>query len=143
MRRATVDIRVVGLFDLHEVDRGHIAAEAARSLAIADVEVDLEELRLCLPSRMIRHLGLAHLHTRRGSYEGVLREEVVYDAVRLTILGDFCTTDVLEIPDDRPPTVGRLPLLQLDLVVDEDRRTLVVNPAHGGVPTLECYSAGG
>ena len=61
----------------------------------------------------------------------------VYQAVRLTIGGRFCTVDVLEVPDDTPALVGQIPLEMLDLVVDLQGRRLTGNPAHNGEHILE------
>jgi hypothetical protein len=63
----------------------------------------------------------------------------VYEAVRLTIQGRFCSVDVMEVPDDVPVLIGQIPLEMLDLVVDLQGRRLIGNPAHGGEHVLELY----
>ena len=63
----------------------------------------------------------------------------MYDAVRLTIQGRTCTMDVIEVPDAVPVLIGQIPLEHLDFVVDPRRRTLIGNPAHGGVHMYEMY----
>jgi hypothetical protein len=68
-----------------------------------------------------------------------LAEAGVYEAVRLTIMGRFCTTDVVEVPDSVPVLIGQLPLENLDFVVDLRSRSLIGNPAHGGEQIFELY----
>jgi hypothetical protein len=69
-------------------------------------------------------------------------QAALYDPVRLTIMGRSCTTDVLEIPDGTPVLIGQSALVQLDLVVDLQNRTLIGNPAHGGEQMLELLLEG-
>ena len=63
----------------------------------------------------------------------------VYGAVRLTILGRDCTTEVAEVPDDCPVLIGQIPLELLDFVVDPAGRRLIGNPAHGGEHMLDMF----
>jgi hypothetical protein len=63
----------------------------------------------------------------------------VYEAVRLTIDGRFCSVDVMEVPDDIPVLVGQIPLEMLDLVVDPQGRRLTGNPAHNGEHILDLF----
>lgn len=63
----------------------------------------------------------------------------LYDAVRLTVLGRTCTTDVLELPDGSPVLVGQLPLEALDFVVNLRGRRLIGNPEHGGEQMYELF----
>ena len=63
----------------------------------------------------------------------------LYEAVRLTIQGRFCTMDVLEVPDSKPVLIGQIPQLHLDFVIDPRSRTLTGNPAHGGEHVYELY----
>ncbi len=66
-------------------------------------------------------------------------ERTVAFAVRLTIQNRSCTMDVREDSDDGPVRIGRLPLLSLDLVIDETACSVIGNPAHGGEEILELY----
>jgi hypothetical protein len=47
--------------------------------------------------------------------------------------------DVLEVPDELPVLIGRIPLLHLEFVVDLRNRRLIGNPAHGGEHMYELY----
>ena len=47
--------------------------------------------------------------------------------------------EVLEIADECPVLIGRIPLEALDLVVDPGGRRLIGNPEHGGEQIVEVY----
>jgi hypothetical protein len=63
----------------------------------------------------------------------------LYESVRLTIQDRFCSSDVLEVPDDAPVLIGQIPLESLDLIVDPVQRRVSGNPAHGGELIYEMY----
>ena len=63
----------------------------------------------------------------------------VYGTVRLTIQGRDCTCDAVEIPDDCPVLIGKIPVGLLDFVVDPIGQQLIGNPAHGGEQIIELY----
>ena len=63
----------------------------------------------------------------------------VYGTVRLTIQGRDCPTDVSEVPDDCPVSIGKILLHWLDFVVDLRSHRLIGNPTHGGEQMLEMY----
>ncbi len=63
----------------------------------------------------------------------------MYEAVRITIQGRNCLTDVLEVSDTVPVLLGQIPLENLDLVVDLRTHKLIGNPAHAGEQMFEMY----
>ena len=68
-------------------------------------------------------------------------EVEVYRAVRLSVQGRDCISDVTAIADNRPVIIGQLPLEAMDWVVDVKNQRLIGNPEHGGVEMAECYGA--
>jgi hypothetical protein len=138
-RRILAEAMIESLRDLWEAARGTRSPEEVRRVTVADAAVDDEATMLSLPSRLIRPLGLEKQYTKWERIGNDIIEATVYDPVRLTIRGRACTMDVWELPDHFPVLIGRLPLLQLDLVVDPRGRTLIGNPAHGGEQMLELY----
>jgi predicted aspartyl protease len=123
MGRVTVEATIENLEDLWAVKRGLIEEDQARKIVVADALVDTGKTLPSLPTRLMEQLGLS----------GALK------AVRLTILGRTCSMDVKESSDATGPTIGHMVLTHLDLVVDPESRTLIGNPAHGGVHTYELY----
>lgn len=123
--------------DLWSVAEGRATPEQVRRIEISDALVDTGSTTLALPTRMIRELGLRKVYEKNALTSAGKRPIAVYDAVRLTLLGRFCTVDVMEVPDDVPPLIGQIPLEMLDLVVDARGRRLIGNPAHDGEHILE------
>ncbi len=132
MGRVLTEATIENLKDLWAVERGLMPAEQARRLVVTDALVDAGATLLTLPAWLIRQLGLSRTATKRITNFNGKTEADLYEAVRLTIQGRFCTMDVLEAPDDVPILIGQLPLEHLDLVVDLRNRCLIGNPAHGG-----------
>jgi hypothetical protein len=66
-------------------------------------------------------------------------EANLYGSVRLTIQGRTCHMDVMEVPDDVPVLIDKLPLEELDFVVDPQGGCLIGNPAHAGEQMYELY----
>ena len=125
------------LQDLWEVERGLRPPDEARSITVNDAVVGTGATLLSVPTAVIGRLGLSQVGTRRVLLGKVPAEAALYEPVRLTIRGRSCTIDVLEVPDDVPILIGKIPLEQLDFIIDLQGRSLNANPAHGG----ECIYA--
>lgn len=139
MGRVTTEARFENLKDLWAVEQGLKTLAEARTLTIPDALVDTGATLLSLPTSVIQRLGLTRVSSKRITSSVGPGEAGMYDAVRLTIQGRFCTMDVMEVPDGVPALIGQLPLEHLDFVVDPKSRTLIGNPAHGGEHVYELY----
>jgi predicted aspartyl protease len=139
MGKVVVAARIENLGDVYEVGRERRGRDQVRTVYVNDALVDPDSSILLMPSRLIQQLGLYFRQSRNartGEGNGEVR---VYNAVRLTIHGRDCITDVIELPEDRPVTIGRVLLHMLDFVIDPDGQRLIGNPEHGGEPMLELY----
>ncbi len=132
MGRVTCEALVENLADSWDVEKGVLAPDVARKLVIAEALVDTGAAYLSLPSRMINQLGLKRSGTKRVITSNGIAQVGMYDAVRLTIQGRNCLSQVLEVPDSVPPLIGYIALEQLDFAVDPKAQKLIGNPAHGG-----------
>ncbi len=139
MGRVLTNVVVENLGDLFEVSRGNRAADQVRRISVTDALVDTGATTLALPRRLIQQLELKKVYDKRATSSAGSHQIDVYETVRVTIQGRFCSADVMEVPDDVPALVGQIPLEMLDLVVDVPGRRLVGNPAHGGEHVLELY----
>jgi predicted aspartyl protease len=139
MGRVITEAIIENLKDLWAAEQGLLPPDQVRRITMSDALVDTGATLLSLPTRMIQHLGLTRLSTKRVTSSSGLAETGMYDAVRLTIQGRVCTMDVLEDPEDVPVHIGQLPLEHLDLIVDLRNRRLIGNPAHGGEHIYEMY----
>ncbi len=139
MGRVLTEATMENLRDLWSVESGQKDAHEARKITVLDALVDTGATLLSLPTRIVRELGLRPMYTRKVTCSNGITEATVYEAVRLTIQGRYCTMDVMEVPDAVPVLIGQLPLEHLDFVVDLRSRSLIGNPAHGGEHMFEAY----
>ena len=137
MGRVLTEAIIENLGDLYVAKRGGMRAEEVRRIVVRDALVDTGATFLSLPARLIRELELDKLGRIRSATGTAVAE--MYGAVRLTIQGRACPTDVMEVPDDVPALVGQIPLESLDLVVDPRGGKLIGNPEHGGEHIIEMY----
>ena len=108
-------------------------------MTVRDALVHTGATTLALPTTLINKLGLHKIYEKQARSSRGVGPVSVYEAVRLTLEGRFCTVDVMEATDDVPVLVGQIPLEMLDLVVDLQACRLTGNPAHHGEHILELY----
>jgi predicted aspartyl protease len=132
MGKVLVTVKIENLQDLYSVKQGTLTDEKVRRVEVADAVADTGAMMLSLPTRLIAQLGLTRVRTRRARTSAGIVETGMYEAVRLTVQGRDCTTDVIEVPDDCPVLLGQIPLEAMDYVVDPVNRRLIGNPEHGG-----------
>jgi predicted aspartyl protease len=118
MGRVLTEATIENLADLYMVHQGLLAPEKVRRISVNDALVDTGATLLSMPTRLIQQLGLNPQVKKRVTSSSGTTEATMFDAVRLTIQGRFCTVDVMEVPDDIPVLIGQIPLEHLDLVVD-------------------------
>jgi predicted aspartyl protease len=139
MGRVLTEATIENLGDLFDVQRGLRAPDDVRRIIVPDALVDTGATTLALPTRLVQQLGLTKSDEKRATTSVGINQVAVYEAVRLTLQGRFCSVDVVEVPDEVPVLIGQIPLEMLDLVVDPQGRRLAGNPAHGGEQMLELY----
>ena len=139
MGKVLVTAKIENLADLHHVQSGMKTKEQVRGVEVTDALVDTGASGLSLPKRLIGQLGLLPTRTRQARTSAGRIPLQGYGAVRLTIQGRDCITDVTEIPDDCPVLIGQVPLELLDFVVDPIKQRLIGNPEHGGEEMIELY----
>ncbi len=137
MGKVLVSAKLENLDDLFSVEKGLLPADRVRSVDVTDALVDTGATGLLVPKRLIERLGL---HSYRSRQSRTIAGSValpMYRAVRLTIQGRDCISDVAEIPDEFAMVIGQVPLELMDWVVDPKAQCLVGNPAHGGEHMIE------
>src|SRR5580698_498253 len=132
MGKVLVSARIENLSDLVFVNAGQKKADEVRSVEVADALVDTGAFGLLMPKRMIAQLGLDPLNSRTAVTAAGTVTLNTYRAVRLTLQGRDCISDVTELPENCPVLIGQLPLEMMDWVVDQKRQCVIGNPAHGG-----------
>jgi predicted aspartyl protease len=137
MGKVLVAAKIENLEDLYKVNLGLLSAEQVRGVDVTDALVDTGATGLLLPKRMVTQLGLQLLRTRQARTIAGPTPLAMYRAVRLTVQGRECISDVGEIPDDFPVVIGQVPLELLDWVVDLKSQRLIGNPEHGGEQMID------
>jgi predicted aspartyl protease len=137
MGKVLVPAKLENLDDLVLARNGIIAPDKVRWVEVPDALIDTGATGLLISSKLIGQLGFTHIRNRQAKTIAGKVPLAVYNAVRLTIQGRDCISDVAEIPDDHSVIVGQVPLELMDWVVDPNGRRLVGNPAHGGEEMIE------
>ena len=141
MGKVTVTALVENLNDLVGVQGGTLSQEQVRRVDVGDALIDTGATGLLMPKRLVAQLGLQPLRFRNAKTIGGTVPLQVYRAVRLTIQGRDCISDVVEIGDDLPVVIGQDPLELMGWVIDMQGQKLIGNPAHGGEHMIEAYAS--
>jgi predicted aspartyl protease len=137
--RILVTAKVESLKDLDKVEEGTLPPDQVRFVEVHDALVDTGATSLSMPKRLIDQLGLRPVRTKKARSSAGPVTLQIYGAVRLTIQGRDCLSDVAEVPDDCPVLIGQVPLELLDWVADAKNHRLIGNPEHGGEHMLDMY----
>ncbi len=137
MDKVLVTAKIENLYDLFGVRKGLVAEEQVRRVDVADALVDTGTTGLLLPSRLVAQLGLEPLRARPSRTIAGPVPLQMFRAVRLTVQGRDCISDVGEIPDEFSAMIGQVPLELMDWVVDLKGQRLIGNPEHGGEHMIE------
>ncbi len=137
MGKVLVAARLENLEDLYNSNRGDLAADRVRAVDVADALIDTGATGLLAPRSMIAQLGLSPLRVRPARTIAGHIDVPIYRAVRLTVQGRDCISDVGEIADGFPLVIGQVPLELMDWIVDPKRQQLIGNPEHGGEQMID------
>jgi len=137
MGKVLVAATIENLDDLFGVRRTQLTVEQVRRVEVNDALIDTGATGLLMPKRLIAHLGLTPVRTRMSRTIAGHLPLSIYRAVRLTVLGRDCISDVAEIPDEFSVVIGQVPLELMDWVVDPKGQRLQGNPEHGGEHMIE------
>lgn len=137
MGKVLVAARLENLEDVYKVTQAGLPPEQLRAVDVTDALIDTGATGLLVPRRLFTQLGLLVLRTRPARTIGGHVEMPIYRAVRLTVQGRDCISDVAEIGDEFPVIIGQVPLELMDWVVDPKRQRLIGNPEHGGEQMID------
>jgi predicted aspartyl protease len=139
MGKVTVKAKLESLEDVFNQSKGNLRADQVRGVEVTDALIDTGASGLFAPRRLIAQLGVLPYKKQVVKTANGDMEVEVYRAVRLSVQGRDCISDVTAIADNRPVIIGQLPLEAMDWVVDLKNQRLIGNPEHGGVEMAECY----
>ena len=136
--RVVVELEVVNFADRLAAREGRLADDAIRRHT-CEALVDSGATYLCLPTRLIRDLGLTAERTRRVRTANGTVERTVFSAVHVRVQDRECLTEVMELPQESPVLLGQIPLELMDWWIDLTNQCLVGNPQHDGKWEAEAY----
>ena len=131
MGRITVDMHVENADDLAMVARGVLPAQQVRFLDVQAL-VDTGTNFIGLTASDVSRLGLRPVRQRQARTAAGVIVQQIYSAVRVTVEGRDCLSEVVELPDGSPALLGQVPLEVMDFWIDMSNRRLAGNPEHGG-----------
>ena len=137
MGKVQVAARLENLEDVYKAAQGALPADQVRAVDVTDALIDTGATGLLVPRRLIAQLGLTPLRTRPARTIAGSVEVPMYRAVRLTVEGRDCISDVGEIGDEFSVVIGQVPLELMDWVVDPKGQRLTGNPEHGGEQMID------
>lgn len=139
MGKVPIPARIENLGDLFGASKGRITEAEVRRVEVDDALVDTGAFGLLMPIRVVDQLGLDPVRTRISGTISGESPITTYRAVRLTIRGRDCITDVSGIADHLPVIVGQLPLEAMDWAVDVKGWRIIGNPDHGGEEMVDVF----
>ena len=121
-------LTIVNRADQVLVENGFWSEEQIRSITLKQVLVDTGATTLCLPSDLIRQLGLKLLkEVPVATATGVTSARIYQDA-KICLYGREGTFECLELPGGQDPLLGVIPLEMLGLEPDLKNQALRVLP---------------
>ncbi len=137
MGKVLVAAGIENLDDLFGARKGLLADDQVRRVEVTDALVDTGATGLLVPTRLVTLLGLDLVRSRPSRTIAGHVPLRIFRAVRLTVQGRDCISDVAEIPDEFPVVIGQVLLELMDWVVDPRGQRLLGNPEHGGEHMIE------
>lgn len=129
--QVTATITVTNLVDEILAERGFISADEIRSVTLENVIVDTGATRLCLPTDVIKQLGLPldkeiDVKTATGTSQARL-----FKRLSLSVSDRKGEFNCVELPGGEAPLLGLIPLEELGLQPDVIQQKLIVLPEQG------------
>ena len=128
MGKVTIDIEITNHSDENLFDNNFLIAEKIRKVIVDKVLVDTGATTLCLPKNVIETLGLKVsrkivVNTATGDYV-----TNIYQDAKITIKGRSCVVECIELPDNRTPLLGVIPMEMMGLEIDVVKHELKLLP---------------
>jgi len=133
MGRMTEKIKVVNYIDEALARHKGMASDQKKRYIETEVLIDRNVKFLSMHKSLIEELQLVPVQKHWTS------DRTIYSPVTIYLHDRFATINVVEIADDAPNLLGRIPLLAMDWVIDEKNEKLIGNPEHDGKWMSEEY----
>ncbi len=127
----TTRLKLANQDDLVAVRLGVMSPADVRRLTVENALVDTGATGLCLPTPLIKQLGLTPLRKIQAETANGIVTRTIYSEVEYTVLERSDSIRVTDLPDGMLVLLGHMILEALDLCVDM-KKGLIHNPAHDG-----------
>ena len=141
MGKVHTTLTIVNRADQVLVENGFWSEEQIRSITLKQVLVDTGATTLCLPSDLIRQLGLKLLKEVPVATAMGITTARIYQDAKICLYGREGTFECLELPGGQDPLLGVIPLEMLGLEPDLKNQTLRVLPTESFDTYLTILSA--
>ena len=128
MGKVHATLTIVNRADQVLVENGFWSEEQIRSITLKQVLVDTGATTLCLPSDLIRQLGLKLLKEVPVATAMGITTARIYQDAKICLYGREGTFECLELPGGQDPLLGVIPLEMLGLEPDLKNQALRVLP---------------
>jgi len=128
MGKVHTTLTIVNRADQVLVENGFWSEEQIRSITLKQVLVDTGATTLCLPSDLIRQLGLKLLKEVPVATAMGITTARIYQDAKICLYGREGTFECLELPGGQDPLLGVIPLEMLGLEPDLKNQALKVLP---------------
>lgn len=131
MGKIIVTLTLTNDVDVILAERGFVSPNEVRQLTLDNVLVDTGATRLCLPSDVIKKLGLKSVGTLDVQTATGSQTVNVYDRIKINVEGREGTYKCVELPTGQTPLLGLIPLEDLGLDPDLQNQRLKHLPTKG------------
>ncbi len=128
MGKVTTTLAIQNLIDQADAERGMIPVEQIRSVILENVLVDTGATTLCLPKDVIARLGLRILKQVVVETATGISEARIFQDAKISLCGREGTFECLELPEEKTPLLGVIPMEALGIEVDLKHQSLKVLP---------------
>lgn len=124
MGKVLTEITITNRADQSASSRGFIPAEEVRSVTVQNALIDTGATTLCLPTDVIKTLGLELLKVVPVATANGVSEARVFQDARISLCGRDGTFECLELPGGENALIGVIPLEMLGLEPDLQNQVL-------------------
>ena len=128
MGKVHTTLTIVNRADQVLVENGFWSEDQIRSITLKQVLVDTGATTLCLPSGLIRQLGLKVLKEVPVATAMGITTARIYQDAKICLYGREGTFECLELPGGQDPLLGVIPLEMLGLEPDLKNQALRILP---------------
>lgn len=128
MGQVITTLTVINRLDEGLAERGVLAADQVRQVTLNDVLVDTGATGLCLPANTIAELGLAPLKEVLASTAAGDKRVRIFQDAKISLMGRAGVFQCLELPGGERPLLGAIPMEDLGVEIDLQKRELRLLP---------------